>query len=80
MKEQVLVADGIHTTMTEQHLDMFLQFLAGLERVVQALHQQILLGRQLARVLGVDSGEIVRTHLILLAIDDQHTTLVVNVV
>ena len=78
MEQQVLVADGVHAAVREQHLDMFLQFLADAERVVQTLHELMLLGGQFVGMLGVDSWEVTRAHVVRLAIDGADTTFVVD--
>ena len=78
MEQQVLITDAVHATVGEQHLDMFLEFFADTERMVQTLHELVLLGGELVGIGRVNGGEMTRFHLVLLTIDDIDATLVVD--
>ena len=78
MEQQVLITDAVHATVRKQHLDVFLEFLADTERMVQTLHELMLLGGELVGIGRVNGGEMARLHLVLLTIDDIDTTLVVD--
>ena len=77
MEQQVAVADGVHTAVRQQRVDMLVQLLADAERVVQLLHQVGLLGGKLVGVLGIDGGEVAALHLVGLAIDGAGALLVI---
>ena len=54
--------------MLKHHADMFVQFLANLEGVVQFLHQQFFLRAQPVRLFRVDGREVAGSHLIFLSV------------
>ncbi len=71
MEEQVLVADIVHTAVREDGADMLAKLLADTERVVQFLHQIVLLWSE----LDEPCGEVAVLQLILYSIDGTCLTL-----
>ena len=41
VEEQIVVDDGVHTTVLQHHLDVLMQLFAYHKRVVQLCHQQL---------------------------------------
>ena len=72
--EQVLVANGVHTTMRQDGANMLAQLLGDAERVVQLLHEHVLLGGE----SGDASGEVAVVHGVLLAVDAAYLPLKVD--
>ena len=47
MEEQVGIVNGIHTTVRKYRADMFMEFLADTEGVMELLHESCFLGSDL---------------------------------
>ena len=75
MKQQILVADSIHTSVTQYSHDVLTQFLADTERVVQFSHQLFLFGSQCCQTCG----EVTISHRIFAIVNRTHLTFQVNV-
>ena len=78
VKQEVLITDRIHTSVRQQHLNMFLQFFTNTERMMQALHQLEFLRCEFIGMLRINSWEMTRTHLVFFSIDGINTTFVVD--
>ncbi len=79
VEQQVVVGYRVHAAVTEQRLDVLVQFLAHGERMVQAFEQLALVCRQHVGVLRVYGGEMAALHLIFLAAYRAHAAAVVDV-
>ena len=80
MEKQIGVVDGIHAAVREYGTDVLMQFLGNAERVVEFLHQQLLLVGEFIRLLGGDGREITGTHRIGLAIEFAEPLFIVDMI
>ena len=76
--QEAIVADEEQAAVLVNAAHMVLQLFAVCKRVVELLHQLLLLVAQLVRVGGVDGGEIVVAESVFLAIDGNCTFLIIN--
>ena len=80
MEEHIVVAHLIHAAVGQNNLDVLVQFLNNAERVVQLMHQLLLVFSEAVGVLGVDSREGVAAQGISLTVELDGPVLIVDVV
>jgi len=76
--EQIVVADLIHASMVKQRVDMFVEFLADQEAMMQSLQKLVFLIREHAWVGGIDRWEMTTAEWIDFAVEHDGPMVVID--
>ena len=79
MEKKVVVHNGVHATVREQHVDMLVEFFTHHEGMMEFIHQSLFVFSKRIGIVGVDSRETAGFHLIFLAVHNVNLALEINV-